>query len=108
MHAYESSVLFLYRDMYGVRGRRHLAQSETGGRRRGSEPAAGSRRDGAGAEDGPQPVDVEKLLDLRVTDVIDPASFWAQVGEGRRAFNSAYTQFLILVSVIFIFGLVVF
>jgi hypothetical protein len=28
-------------------------------------------------------VDVEKLLDLRVTDVIDPASFWAQVGEAK-------------------------
>lgn len=24
-------------------------------------------------------------LDVRVTEVIDPASFWAQIGEGRRS-----------------------
>lgn len=32
-----------------------------------------------------QPGGLEKMLLARVTDVIDPTSFWAQVGEGRRA-----------------------
>ena len=70
--------------MYGVPGRRHrVTRLETAGRRHGPESATFSRRDGAGAADGRQPVDVEKLLDLRVSEVDDPASFWAQIGEGR-------------------------
>ena len=78
--------------MYGVRGRRHrVTQLETAGRRHGSKPATFIHRDGTSAADGPQPVDVEKLLDLRVTEVNDPASFWAQIGEGRRP-CSAYTR----------------
>ena len=37
---------------------------------------------------GVQPADperVQEMMEARVTEVVDPASFWAQVGDGRRA-----------------------
>ena len=46
------------------------------------ESATFSRCDGASVADRLQPVGVEKLLDLRVTEAHDPASFWAQIREG--------------------------
>ena len=39
----------------------------------------------SGAADPSGAVDFDRMINCRVTSVIDPTSFWAQVGEGRRA-----------------------
>ena len=92
------SLLFVCRDMerlYGVRGRRHIAFPATPGCGRGlaasSATTVGASR--SGLQSAP-PADIEMLLDARVTEVIDPASFWAQIGEGRRQGFHGSTRWL--------------
>ena len=78
--------------MFGVRGRRPPVSY--------AAPAAESRRDIAATaahSDGDgavRPVGPEKMLVARVTEVTDPTSFWAQVGEGRRYMPTAYNNFV--------------
>ena len=44
--------------------------------------------------------EAEKLMDVRVTEVMDPASFWAQIGEGRRRARIVYVNVVTAKSII--------
>lgn len=76
--------------MFAARGRGRVTlptestSSGVGGIYRKS--AASSSSATACAVGGLQPA--ATTLDARVTEVIDPGSFWAQIGEGRRSASS--------------------
>lgn len=76
--------------MFGVRGRGRVTLPATQSTSPGVGGGGGHRKSAAcggsaavRAAGGLQPA--AATLDVRVTEVIDPASFWAQIGEGRRS-----------------------
>ena len=85
--------------LYGGRGRGlDVFPVTPSGRGRGRRvPRAGDGRSDANTAAGEEllqtaSAEAEKLMDVRVTEVMDPASFWAQIGEGRRRARIVYVN----------------